>query len=294
MPLTANGHDALTWQQQSLGRKASNSTTTKKQQGNKNGAKKAGTFDKTEVEAVKPHAPSGISIMAPPPASSSRPLPASSHPTPVPTPSAAPLTWQQELFQKSGPSTPSSQLFTALEEGHSGAHPAKETRARSSPSKARSAQQKNAYHSDGFAGDEGNLENSMSGLALNPSKTVAKNKQAKKAHAAAPLAIPGSVPKHHHYTRSSAKQAHAASDSDADNSVEEETANLSFGEEASAPMESTRPLAMSASPTKSSLYAGPKFHNSPSAGQLPTPRLAAFLNRNKESSPLPTGEVLAA
>lgn len=267
MPLAGKGNDALTWQQQVLSRKPSNGSGNRRaQSGRKQG-------NGTAREPL-----SGISALA---AASSRhgDRQADSASAPPQSNAAAPssLTWQQQLFRSnSASSTPTqSDLFSALEDGYSGAHPAKDNR-RASPTKGRAGKRSTEAVDDSKNGRmSARVTSQRSGT---PSNSASR-----------------SIPP---FGASYAHQRQATSGSDS-GSINEDIANLSLGEEGSTvqhgrssfPAQAHAPIPISSSPTKGGLYAGPKFHNSPSAGQLPTPRLAAFMSRAaNRSSPTPQAQ----
>lgn len=245
------GNDSLTWQQAALSRKTSQ------------GKKIPNSKTSNDIKPNKKHTPTpGPTQRAPPLSASSIPTgttnaAAAGPPTSqqTPTPAVSGLTWQQAMLQKSAPATPSYDLFEALEPvpDHS--------RTRSSPVKnsrpfTRSQQQSVPSKPPAANKQEVDLDKQLNDLVLSSVKPTTKSIQPKSAKKTKPIPISA--------TTSSAPNAAAASPS------------------------ATRPIPMTAnsnSPTKSALYAGPKFHNSPHAAQLPTPRLAAFLNKNRESSP---------
>lgn len=320
MPAVARGTDALTWQQQSLGRKSSlRSASTKQQQQQSNQfTKKA-----VNIRSTAPHGPSGIGAAFA--ASSHEPSePAHTPPSSIVLPKA--LTWQQELFQRSAPATPSD-VFASLEEGFSGAHPARESaynkRVGQSPSKAEKTRNNVQQYSEdaAHASSEGEagLSKAMHGLGLDKGDS-APNKQTRRAKSSAGSDAKtsglGALPqKTRQHPSGSSHQRVATSDESDDAPFEElnpqaQLARLfaraspmpapsppsgfvSAKSASAVPIEGSpapapapaRPVALSVSPSKSALYAGPKFHNSPSAGQLPTPRLAGLLNKSRDATP---------
>ncbi|KAK9898555.1 hypothetical protein P389DRAFT_177961 [Cystobasidium minutum MCA 4210] len=266
------GADTLTWQQQAaLTRKSS-------QQGKKNPKT-------TEVTAFKKHqTPStshnGTPTTATAPSGLSNAMAAGAAKSTSSAQASPALTWQQALLQRSTPATPSANIFEALEDGYSGARPASDHyRTRSSPVKAsrpftRSQQQQQQQQQQKASGKTGltddevvDLDKQLSDLVLSSVKP-AKAAQPKSAKKAKPIPIQPSA-----FTQE--ERAHNS---------EPDVARVPSGTSPS--VTKAIPLtATSSSPNKSALYAGPKFHNSPHAAALPTPKLAAFLNRNRESSP---------
>ncbi|CAD6588538.1 MAG: hypothetical protein CYPHOPRED_004427 [Cyphobasidiales sp. Tagirdzhanova-0007] len=288
MPMTARGNDALTWQQKDLGR-------PKPSTGNLKFAKKL--FQMEDSGLQTPQKMSGISVMA---AADSAAADRS-----ILSASPNPLTWQQALLQVVKPGSPSPGLFEALEDGHSGAHPAKEARLRPSPTKQRRQRSAPNIHTNNQSAivseEEGGLENELSSLALDNKAQSAKQgrRPNKRLVPASTVSTPISIPTaaNHYVTRSSThqqRQANHTSESEGDASLDE-AANVQLGEvtRGMSSLAPSKPRSVPASPVKTPLYAGPKFHNSPDARDLPTPRLAAFLNRNRDST-APVGDALAA
>lgn len=261
------GNDSLTWQQQAaLTRKSSQSSkkTNNKKEDTNVFKKQTPAPAQSSSTSNASNKSSGLSNVmaasAPSGQSSAQPSPA--------------LTWQQALLQRSAPATPSSlNLFEALEEGFSGARPASDhSRTRSSPVKASrpiTRSQKKETQVKANLSDEDDLDKQLRDLVLSSVKPsqMAQPPSAKKVK---PIPIkPSGKPNGEEVARNTEPEVTQAP--------------------ISASPSTTRPIPMSSSsgsPTKSALYAGPKFHNSPHAAQLPTPRLAAFLNRNRESSPV--------
>lgn len=305
MPSVARGTDALTWQQQSLGRKGSLRSSTNKQPQQQHGlyAKQA-----INHKATASTAPSGISAAL---AASSLDSSKSAESTPAATGPPKALTWQQELFQRSAPTTPS-ELFAPLEEGFSGAHPAKESAYKRggnhSPSKPRRTRNTTQRTDETVSTSEGeaDLGNTMNALDLNGGTTRSNSrdtrKAAKKASESKRVTLHKSSVPHQQVAGASHQRNMTTASEESDEAPLEELnpqAQLARLFARASPMAvpspppsahpvpaaNERPLSMSASPSKAALYAGPKFHNSPSAGQLPTPRLAALLDRNREPSP---------
>ena len=286
MPLTSRrNNDALTWQQQDLSRirisaKANKIADKFIVSGEHTGSKKPAHLSAISAMAI-PDTP--LQPLATPPSYSASP---------------APLTWQQALLQPTGPGTPSSSVFTALEDGHSGTHPAKESRSRPSPHKQRKQWSAPDIHKvatrSAPASEEEGLDIRLSGLTLDgklPSHQNAKKTSRRNPPvfiASSPIKIPSAGKQPNTRSSSHLKQpAQPTSDSEADVSLDE-AANLSFEDEIPSHLPSftpTKPRSIPASPVKNTLYAGPKFHNSPSAGALPTPRMAAFLAKNREVAP---------
>ena len=267
MPGSATGHDSLTWQQQGLSRKASGG-------GGANGSSKYAKKPVPALATTKDTPASGISALA------------SAAAEPSPPPSS--MTWQQQLFRQAP--APAADLFSALEDGHSGAHPAKDGRSRTSPAKPRALQRSQSAQEHEYKLDTEAIDRSFSGLDLEERKKTRGKKNKKKDGTASPaksISIPCSALSSQGKKQHSTRPRGVGLTSESDTSVDE-IADLSLDETPTA----SKPISMSASPSKSTLYAGPKFHNSPSAGQLPTPRLRAFLSRTKgDQSP---AEVLAS
>lgn len=262
------GGDTLTWQQQAA-------LTRKSSQQSKKNPKNIDTLTSKKQHpstASQSASPAGTTV----PSGLSNAMAigaANSHTSAQSSPA---LTWQQALLQRSTPATPSSgNIFEALEDGYSGARPASDHhRTRSSPVKnsrpfTRSQQQIATGKSVAANNkDVIDLDKQLNDLVLSSVKpsTATQPKSAKKVK---PIPISPST-----YTREERAQN---SDSD----------KIQTPAGTSPSVTKPVPLASSSSsPSKSALYAGPKFHNSPHAAQLPTPRLAAFLNRNRESSPV--------
>lgn len=284
MPTVAKGNDALTWQQQSLGRKPSGSREQNKR------ANKS-------TKAPPVPAPSGISALA---------AAAANNDDREASPSAASsaLTWQQELFRGNGASSsPSVNLFEALEEGHSGASPARDRSARSSPVKQsrklpQSQQQAATVHRVEFPTqvsdkEDGNsIDKLFASLVMKGDKpkrsTSEKQQQPQQtpppsASKPVPVPAPSASGKNSSRQRQATHPAHASarSGSDTGSPVHSDTEQPLRDDKL--PARSTNSTPIAASVPASTLYAGPKFHNSPSAGQLPTPKF--FLRSRGTTSP---------
>lgn len=269
MPSARTGNDSLTWQQQAA--LSSKSSQGKKSNNINKTINDNKQYKKQAVAPVQRVTPLGVTSPAPRSGLSNAMSVAASN-EPAPTPSS--LTWQQEQLQRSSPATPSANnLFEALEDGYSGARPATDhSRTRSSPVKnsrpfTRSQQQNASLKSASADKEEVDLDKLLNDLILSSTKPdkPAQSKSAKKTKL---IPINASTVDELKAAELN-KSARMQSMFDAAPSI-------------------SKPIPMSAgsvSPSKSALYAGPKFHNSPHAGQLPTPRLAAFMNRNRDSSP---------
>lgn len=281
------GNDVLTWQQQAA-------LTRKGSQGKKGGkSTSVAAFNPKKQPAqanqIPPHNSKHKQSNATPPSGIAQSIAANAANEDQASQVSPTLTWQQALLQRSAPATPaSSKIFDALEEGHSGARPASDHhRTRSSPAKPRpntrlaqqQQQQQQTPSSNPGSEDDSGLDKHFDKMSLTRSQGAAAAKSGTKK--AKPIPIHPTGPS---YQRSQVEQDGQASPFQSAAT----TATATTAVSAPVPAKPTAIASVgSVSPTKATaLYAGPKFHNSPHAGALPTPKLAAFLNRNRESSPV--------
>ena len=326
MPLVSKRNDALTWQQVGLSRKSSLGPHTQSK-----AHKKQASSAIANSAAGKPAAPSGLStLLAQQLAADMNPSAASDIEGPASAPLSqttssiaasaqakitkanAALTWQQELFRASAPSTPADLLFSALEEGHTGANPAKDYRSGAHTRMSSSPVKSGRIATNSASTDSRRLNNSLAALSLAGSKGTPQRKRASTSDGRTSDNAKGysnsAIPRSQIRPFANANIAESDSGSSEDSIAETpavpvqitgKTAGLNSAPssdsrqasmlgKATPPLGSRPPDSLSKSPTKPvaisnspSLYAGPRFHNSPSPGQLPTPRLAAMMNRNK-------------
>ncbi|KAL7008204.1 hypothetical protein EMMF5_002386 [Cystobasidiomycetes sp. EMM_F5] len=304
MPVTASKvNDALTWQQQ-LGLSRKPSKSAKKLPA----SKAVNGHDTTVSNAANQRTSPTSDVPASAPLTSNFGGLSATRPT-------SGLTWQQELLRSSAPATPvPSTVFAALEEGHTGAHPSREpypshhARTSSSPSKNNRMGKREQPRRDENTIDEAvnnpQLNRSLAALSLASSGNSAGS-QPRSRKGASTNNVNQTNAFGHHSEPPSAVPATAAR-------VEPSAAGTPSAALIVGPHtpDTTQPIAMSASPSKPAsalrnqptssspvFYAGPRFHNSPSAGQLPTPKLAGLLSRHKSSpiaSPAVDSSTLAA
>lgn len=325
MPLVSKRNDALTWQQVGLSRKSSLGPHAQSK------AHKKQASSAVTSTAGQAAAPSGLStLLAQQSAADICPSAASDIEGPASAPlsqttssiaasaqakatkASAALTWQQELFRASAPSTPAELLFSALEEGHTGANPAKDYRSGAHTRMSSSPVKSGRFATNSASTDSRRLNNSLAALSLAGSKGTPQRKRASTSDGRtsdnAKGYSDGAIPRTQIRPSANAHVAESVSGSSEDSLAETpavpvqitgKTAGVSSAPssdsrqasmlgKATPPLGSRPPDSLSKSPTKPvaisnspSLYAGPRFHNSPSPGQLPTPRLAAMMNRNK-------------